>query len=158
MDLGSYSPIAGLAQPGFTSPSMVLVRDVDPARNARQWRVDSLTGMPGVEPHSAEKPFTITMRQPTVTAILGVANVSGTGFYVKVGRNKYHILVRKSGLYNAATQQRGMIFIDTTVDIPAGMAGRDDGSIKAAISLLFGAAVELGPDMLSSLTSGSWIQ
>lgn len=158
MDLGSYSPIAGLAQPGFTSPSMVLVRDIDPARNARQWYVSSLSGMPGVDPHSAEKPFTITVRQPTVTSILGVANVSGSGFYTRIGRNKYHVLVRKSGLFNATTGQRGMIYIDSTIDVPAGMAGRDDAAIKAAVSLMFGAVAEIGPDIITSLTSGSWIQ
>lgn len=158
MDLGSYSPIAGLPQPGFTTPTMTLVRDIDPARNARQWYVSAVSGMPGVDSHSAEKPFTITMRQPTVTAVLGVANVSGTGFYVKVGRNKYHVFVRKSGQLNATTGQRGMIYIDSTIDLPAGMAGRDDAAVKAAVSLAFGAVVEIGPDIITSLTSGSWVQ
>lgn len=158
MNLLTLSPIVGLPQTGFTSPQVDLAADVDPARATKQWYVSAVSGMPGVSPHSTEKPFTIMLRQPQVTAVLGQAKVSGSGYYTRVKTNKYTMITRITGEIDPVTLQRQFLFANTTFELPAGVAIRDSAACKALISVHCGALVEIAPLAVASWASGAWIQ
>lgn len=158
MNLLSYSPIAGANQPGFTSPSFTLAQDVSPKAGARQFFVSAVSGLPGVAVHSTEKPFTITMEQPRVQSVLSVAQLTGTGYYLRVKKNKYCMRVRKALEFSSTTGQQEIFQLPFWFELPSAGASRDPASVKAAFSLIVGTLVEIAPDFITAMTSGAWIE
>lgn len=132
------SPITGLAQTGFTSPTYTHVSDVAPDSNGRQVAVTALGGtQTGVTTHSVASPFTITVVRPKVFKYLGKAHPV-TGVVANVGRNVYKCITRK-GVTPLAGQPYQVMMVITTIETPAGSDTADAANVRAALSAHFGA-------------------
>lgn len=132
------SPITGLAQTGFTSPTYTHVSDVAPDSNGRQVAVTALGGtQTGVVTHSVAAPFTITVVRPKVFKALGKANPV-TGLIANVPRNVYKTITRK-GVLPLAGQPYQTMLVTTVIEVPAGADTADASNVRAALSAHFGA-------------------
>lgn len=145
MSFALSTPITGLAQTGFTSPTYTIVTDSAPDVTGKQVAVTALGGtQAGVTTHSMSSPFTLTFFRPKVFRSLGKANPT-TGLIKDVPRNTFKLITRK-GVLPLAGQPYSNMQITTTIDIPAGSDTADAANVRAALSAHFGA--------LSQQTSG----
>lgn len=138
MAFAPTSPVTGTAQTGLTSPTYTLTADTAPA-NAKQFAVTALGGtQAGVEVHSVGKPFLLTGWKPESFRQVGLPNPS-TGIISQVPTNTYSLNVTK-GVGFAPNQSPRNAKFQIRMEIPAGADVEDPESIRAALSLLFGAA------------------
>lgn len=139
------SPITGLAQTGFTSPTYTHVADTAPDITGKQVAVTAVGGTQvGVTTHTIASPFTITVFRPKAFRSLGKANPV-TGVIRDVPRNTFKVITRK-GVTVLAGQPYTNLQITTIVEIPAGADTADAPNVRAALSAHLGA--------LSQQTSG----
>lgn len=132
------SPITGLAQTGFTSPTYTHVADVAPDSNGRQVAVTAVGGtQTGVTAHSVASPFTITVVRPKAFKYLGKAHPV-TGVVANVGKNVYKLITRK-GVTPLAGQPYQTMLVTTNMEVPAGSDTADAPNVRAALSAHFGA-------------------
>lgn len=147
------SPVTGLAQTGLTSPTYTLTVDSPPVSNSKQWAISALGGtQTGVEAHALSQPFTVAMFKPAVPKTLGIPNPA-TGVISNIPRNVSKIVVRK-GVYPAANQAAVNAIFTLTCDVPAGADVYDAESIRAALSLLFGACSQQSAGIGDSVVTG----
>lgn len=153
MSFSLTSPVTGLAQTGLTSPTYTLLADTPPVSHSKQYAVSALGGtQTGVEAHSLSQPFTIAMFRPAVPKTIGVPNPA-TGVINNIPRNVSKIVVRK-GVYPAANQNSTTAIFTLTCDVPAGADTYDAESVRAALSLLFGAASQQSAAIGDSVITG----
>lgn len=146
------TPVTGLAQTGLTSPTYTLTADTPPVSHSKQYAVTALGGtQTGVEAHAMSQPFTIAMFRPAVPKTIGVPNSQGV--INNIPRNVSKIVVRK-GVNVAADQAPVTALFTLTCDIPAGSDSYDPESIRAALSLLFGAASQQSAGIGDSVVTG----
>lgn len=139
MTVSVSSPVTGGAQTGFTSPTYTLTTDTPPNASSKQWAVTALGGtQTGVNAHDVSSPFTITVFRPSTYKRLGQPNPV-TGVVSNVPKNRYEFLVRK-GVLPLAGQPSSLLLARISLEIPAGSENADPANIRAALSLLFGAA------------------
>jgi hypothetical protein len=91
----------------------------------------------GVSAHSVSKPFTITFERPAQFRQLGSPNPT-TGVISQVPNNTYKIRVRK-GVTVLSGQPTRIAQAELKISVPAGSDENDAVSIRAMLSLLFGA-------------------
>jgi len=133
------SPVTGTAQTGLTTPTYTLTADNPPANNAKQWFVSALGGtQTGVTVHTVAAPFTIAAFRPQNPKVLPVLNPV-TGVLPSVPMNVYKFIVRK-GVLPLAGQPYKPLIATLVIEVPAGSDLADPANIRAALSLLFGAA------------------
>lgn len=153
MTVNVTSPVTGTAQTGLTAPTYTLTTDVAPDANGKQWAVTALGGtQTGVVTHSVASPFTITFWKPKISKILGMPNPV-TGVISNVPNNTYKFIVRK-GVTPLAGQAARVAVFTLQMDVPAGSDTADAEDIRAALSLLFGAASQQSAGIGDTLTSG----
>jgi hypothetical protein len=153
MTVNVTSPVTGSAQTGLTSPTYTLTADVAPDSNGRQYAVTALGGtQTGVVTHSVASPFTLTMWKPKNPRALGQPNVN-TGVVVNVPNNTYKLICRKGVIPLAGQASRVAVFT-LQMDVPAGADSADAEDIRAALSLLIGAASQVSAGMGDTLVSG----
>lgn len=132
------SPVTGLAQTGFTSPTYTLLADTPPDINSKQYAVSALGGtQTGATAHSVGNPFTVTMFRPKFYRQLGAPNPS-TGVISNVPVNQWKTIVRK-GMVPLAGQPVKTGIFTLTYELPAGAEVASPAEIRAALSALFGA-------------------
>jgi hypothetical protein len=132
------TPVTGLAQTGFTSPTYTVAADTAPDVNGKQHAVTAIGGtQTGVRTHAVSDPFTITVNRPKNPKALPTPNPV-TGRYGPIPRNRHVYLVRK-GVNYAANQAPDIMMVRVEVDVPAGADAYDAPNVRAALSLLFGA-------------------
>lgn len=147
------SPITGLAQTGFTSPTYTVTTDVAPDVNGRQVAVTALGGtQSGVVAHSVAAPFTITFFRPKAYKVLGKTNPV-TGLLPSVPTNSYKVITRK-GVLPLAGQPYSQMQITTIVEVPAGADTADQANIRAALSAHFGALSQQSAGVGDTAISG----
>lgn len=153
MTVNVTSPVTGGAQTGLTSPTYTLTADVAPDANGRQWAVTALGGtQTGVVSHSVASPFTLTIWKPKNLRTLGQPNVN-TGVVANVPNNTYKLIVRKGVIPLAGQASRTAVFT-LQMDVPAGSDSADPEDIRAAVSLLIGAATQVSSGIGDTLVSG----
>lgn len=153
MTVNVSSPVTGGAQTGLTSPTYTLTSDTAPDANGRQWAVTSLGGtQTGVTTHSVASPFTLTIWRPKNLRTLGQPNVN-TGVVANVPNNTYKFIVRKGVVPLAGQASRTAVFT-LQMDVPAGSDSADPEDIRAAMSLLIGAANQVSAGLGDTLVSG----
>jgi len=131
------SPITGLAQTGFTSPTYTHVADVAPDVNGRQVAVTALGGtQTGVTTSSSASPFTITVVRPKVFKFLGKAHPV-TGVIANVPKNVFKLITRK-GVLPLAGQPYQTMICTTVMEVPAGSDTADAPNVRACLSAHFG--------------------
>jgi len=137
MSVTITSPITGLAQTGFTSPTYTHVTDTAPDSNGRQVAVTAVGGtQTGVITHSVAAPFTITVVRPKVYKVLGKANPV-TGLISNVPKNVYKLITRK-GVLPLSGQPYSTMLVTTIIEVPAGSDLADAANVRAAISAHLG--------------------
>lgn len=153
MSFSPSSPVTGAPQTGLTSPTYTLVEGGAPNARSTQFAVTALGGtQTGVEVHSVSAPFTLTMEAPAQFRQLGTPNPS-TGVISSVPRNVYTIRVRK-GVQVAADQPYAVAMGELKLSIPAGADSYDPESVRAMVSLLFGACWSDSADIGQVLIDG----
>lgn len=137
MSFSLSSPVTGATISGLTAPTYTLVADTAPSASSKQFAVSALGGtQSGVSVHTIGSPFTITMFRPSNFKTLGQPNNSGV---IKAfPKNTFEILVRK-GVGVLANQPIQLLPIRISIPCPAGVDTYDAVSLKAALSLAFGA-------------------
>lgn len=147
------SPITGLAQTGFTSPTYTHVADIAPDITGKQVAVTAVGGtQAGVTTHSMASPFTLTVFRPKVFRYLGKPNPT-TGLVKDVPRNTYKFITRK-GVLPLAGQPYQNAQITTTIDLPAGSDIADAPNIRAMLSAHFGAISQQSANFGDSVLAG----
>lgn len=147
------SPITGLAQTGFTSPTYTHVTDSAPDITGKQVAVTALGGtQAGVTAHSMAAPFTITMFRPKVFRFLGKPNPT-TGLIKDVPRNTFKLITRK-GVLPLAGQPYATMQVTTIIDLPAGSDLADAANVRAALSAHFGALSQQSAGIGDTSVSG----
>lgn len=147
------SPITGLAQTGFTSPTYTHVNDVAPDSNGRQVAVTAVGGtQAGVIVHSVAAPFTLTVVKPKVFKALGKPNPV-TGLISNVPKNVYKFITRK-GVLPLAGQPYQTMLITTIIEVPAGSDLADAANCRAGLSAHFGAISQQSAGFGDTAVSG----
>lgn len=147
------TPITGQPQTGFTSPTYTIAVDNPPAWNAKQYVVTALGGtQTGATASSVSSPFTLSMYRPARFTPLGPVNLNGV--LTNNGYNDYAIICRK-GMLPLAGQQPQLATFTLKMHIPAGADLASPSEIRAALSSLFGAAVQASAGIGDSLVSGT---
>jgi len=153
MAISLTTPITGIAQTGFTSPTYTITPDVAPDINGKQWAVTALGGtQAGVTTHSVASPFTIMFARPRVFKGLGKPNPT-TGLVKDVPRNVYKMIVRK-GVLPLAAQPYTNAIVRIEIDVPAGSDTADAANLRALCSAAGGALSQLGAGLGDTLVSG----
>lgn len=153
MSVTLTSPLTGLAQTGFTSPTYTHVTDTAPDVTGKQVAVTALGGtQAGVTTHSMSAPFTLTFFRPKVFRFLGKPNPV-TGLVKDVPRNSFKLVTRK-GVTVLAGQPFANMQITTVIDIPAGSDVADAANIRAALSAHFGALSQVSSGFGDTCISG----
>lgn len=135
------SPVTGAAQTGLTSPTYTITADTSVAVNLRQSAVTALGGtQTGVGAHSIASPFTLACQRPLIYKSLGYVDPA-KGITRSVPRNTHKVMTRK-GVVPLAGQSPVVMNITTVIDVPAGAELADPLSVKAALSLHFGAVTQ----------------
>jgi hypothetical protein len=152
MSVSLTTPVTGSAQTGLTSPTYTIVSDTAPSALGRQWAVTALGGtQTGVRTHSASDPFTITVERPaTFRAVPSV--VAGSSL-PQVPRNKYVLRVRK-GVVPVVGQAAQPALLELVMNVPAGSDTSDSANLRAALSLLFGAATQASAGIGDTIVTG----
>lgn len=146
------SPVTGTAQTGFTSPTYTIAADTAPSALGRQWAVTALGGtQASVRTHTGSDPFTLTIERPSVFRTPGVVQAGAT--LGSVPRNKYVFRVRK-GVVPVVGQAAQFANFELTISLPAGSDAADPANIRAALSLLFGAASQQSAAFGDTLVTG----
>lgn len=136
MAISLTTPVAGLAQTGFTSPTYTITADRFPGNNGVQWAVTALGGtQTGASAQAADKPFTISFERPQT---IKVSTVNSSGVTVSSGRNKYVVRTRK-GMPAVTGQPSLMAMVETTISVPVGSESVSPAEIRAMLSAHFGA-------------------
>jgi hypothetical protein len=152
MTVSLTTPVTGSAQTGLTSPTYTITADVAPSALGRQWAVTALGGtQANVRTHAATDPFTITIERPAQFKAVPAVQ-SGTSL-PQVPRNKYVLRVRK-GVYPVASQAAQPALFELIMNIPAGSDAADPSNLRAALSLLFGAATQASAGIGDTIVSG----
>lgn len=137
MTVNVTSPLTGLAQTGFTSPTYTHVADVAPDVNGKQVAVTAIGGtQTGVDVSSVSRPFTMTFVRPKVLRTLGQPNPV-TGVIANVPTNTYKVITRK-GVSPLAGQPDRTMLVETIISVPAGADTADAANVRAALSAHFG--------------------
>lgn len=145
--------ITGGQQEPFVDPTYVPSADTAPDTNGRQYAITSLGGTQvGVTTHSVSSPFTITFVRPKVFKTLGQVNPV-TGSLPSVPKNQWKVIVRK-GMIPLAGQSPSVGIAALSIDIPAGSDIADAANIKALISALSGALMQVSDELGKSIISG----
>ena len=153
MTFALTSPITGLAQTGFTSPTYTHVADAAPDITGKQVAVTALGGtQTGVTAHSMSSPFTLTFFRPKVFRFLGKPNPT-TGLIKDVPRNTFKLITRK-GVTPLAGQPFANMQITTIIDLPAGADTADAPNVRAALSAHFGALSQQSSGVGDTSVSG----
>jgi hypothetical protein len=135
------TPVTGAAQTGLTSPTYTVSLDTSPDATARQYAVTALGGtQTGVSPSSVSSPFTTAMWRPKTFQQLGKPNPV-TGLITRVGRNVYKVITRK-GVTPLLGQPIQNMIVTTVIEVPAGADLADSASVRAALSMHFGAIAQ----------------
>jgi len=154
MAFSPTSPVTGATISGLTSPTYTLTADSAPAPNAKQYYVSGLGGnQTGVSVHSVGNRFTIAFWVPKVLQIASWFSTL-TGFQRKNPRNVYNLHVVK-GVTPATGASVELMNINVKIDIPAGADTIDPLSLKAALSLAFGAAWATASGIADSALTGT---
>jgi len=141
MSFSLSTPVTGAAQTGLTSPTYTVALDTSPDANARQYAVTALGGtQTGVVASSVSQPFTTAMFRPKQYQVLGKPNPT-TGLIARVPRNTYKFISRKGVLPLAGQPFQNMV-VTTTIDVPAGADTADAVSVRACLSMHFGAIAQ----------------
>jgi hypothetical protein len=90
-----------------------------------------------VKYHSVSSPFTVTVERPKFLKTLGNLLNAVTGIYGKVPENVYRIRTRK-GVMIAANNVPRIMYVETTIRVPAGSDVYDIPNIRAALGVHFG--------------------
>lgn len=153
MAIAVTSPVTGAAQTGLTTPTYTIGVDTAPDVNGKQWYVSALGGtQTGVSVHSVASPFTLTAWRPKVLRTLGNPNVN-TGVISNVPNNTYKVMVRK-GVLPLAGQPTRIATFTLSCDVPAGSDVADSEDIRAALSLLLGAATQVSAGIGDTCVNG----
>ncbi|DAD50067.1 TPA_asm: coat protein [ssRNA phage Gephyllon.2_13] len=153
MTFALSTPVTGLAQTGFTTPTYTIVQDTSPDVNAKQYAVTALGGtQAGVTTHAVSSPFSTNMWRPKVFQSLGKPNPS-TGLISRVPRNTYKLITRK-GVTVLAGQPIQNLTITTIIEVPAGSDVADAPNIRAALSLHGGALAQAPAGIGDTLVLG----
>jgi hypothetical protein len=146
------SPITGTAQTGLTSPTYTVVSDVAPSALGKQYAVTTLGGtQTGVRTHSATDPFTVTIERPA--QFKSVPTVASGATLPAVPRNKYVLRVRK-GVLPLVGQAAQPALFELIMNVPAGSDTADSPNLRAALSLLFGAASQVSAGIGDTIVTG----
>lgn len=153
MTIALTTPITGMAQTGFTSPTYTIVTDTAPDINGKQWAVTALGGtQTGVTTHSVASPFTLMFARPRSFKALGKPNPV-TGLVKDVPRNVYKLIVRK-GVLPLAGQPYTNAICRIEFDVPAGSDTADSANIRALASISGGALSQLAAGLGDTLIAG----
>lgn len=131
------SPVTGLPQTGFTSPTYTLTNDVAPGGDGKQFAVTALGGtQTGVTTHAGSSPFTLAFFRAKVYKALGKPDANG--LIRSVPKNATTFITRK-GVLPLAGQPYATMLIRTVMEVPAGADVADPANVRAALSAHFGA-------------------
>lgn len=154
MTVNVTSPITGLAQTGFTSPTYTLTADVAPDVNGKQVAVTALGGtQAGVSVHSVSSPFTHTFKRPRTLKVLGPVNTATGQLIAAPQRNVYELLTRKGAL-PLANNPAVVVFIRTYFEIPVGVDLASPAEVRAALSSHGGYISQTAAGLGDTLVSG----
>ncbi len=152
MTVSLTTPVTGSAQTGLTSPTYTITSDTAPSALGRQWAVTALGGtQTNVRTHSASDPFTVTIERPA--AFRAVPSVVAGSSLPQVPRNKYVLRVRK-GVVPVVGQAAQSALFELIMNIPAGSDTSDSVNLRAALSLLFGAATQASAGIGDTIVTG----
>lgn len=153
MTISLSTPITGLAQTGFTTPTYTITADTPPNANAKQWAVTALGGtQTGVIAHSVSAPFTVTFFRPQNPQVLAPIDPV-TGVLRKVPTNIYKMVVRK-GAVPLAGQAYKTAILRCEMEVPAGTDTADSANIRAMLSAGFGALSQISSGIGDTAVSG----
>lgn len=131
------SPVTGTAQTGLTAPTYTIANDTAPDVNGIARAVTALGGtQTGVEVSSPSNPFTILATRPKVIKTLPALQANGQ--LGSVPKNTWTVSVRK-GVDVLAGQPKQVALAKLEISVPAGADVADPESVRAMLSLLFGA-------------------
>lgn len=153
MTFALTSPVTGLAQTGLTSPTYTVVADTAPDATAKQYAITALGGtQTGVTASSVSSPFTTSMFRPKVYQALGKPNPT-TGLIARVPRNTYKVITRK-GVLPLAGQPITNMVVTTVMEVPAGSDVADPNSVRAGLSMHFGALSQASSGIGDTVVQG----
>lgn len=147
MSITPTTPLDGMPQDDFASPTYTLAEDTPPNDNSKQWAVTAIGGTQGTaDVHTVGKPFTLTVEAPKQYRAAGTPNPV-TGVVSNVPYNVYKARTRKGVVFLDGQPARPAM-IETRISIPAGAELNDYDACKALVSahtgLLKDQARELG--------------
>lgn len=153
MAISIPATITGGAQTGLTSPTYTTTVDTPPDINSKQSAITALGGtQAGVDAHSVNRPFTVTVSRPKQFNALGKPNPA-TGLITSVPFNTYKVLVRK-GVTPLAGQPSQVALLKLELSIPAGADIADANNIRAAVSALIGTLNGVSAGLGDTLIAG----
>lgn len=151
MSLKTLSSVTGAPILGLTLPTYTLTEDVAPDVNGLQFAVTALGGtQTGVTAHSVSDPFTLSFFKPKNPRIQG--NPDSAGVYRNNPKNVYKCRVRKG--VNIGNEKKEIDLLSFDFNTPAGADSLDAVSLKAALSLAFGALYDNADDVADLITQG----
>lgn len=155
MAIALTSPITGLAQTGFTSPTYTIALSNAPDVNGKQYVVSALGGTQtdATAQTGANNPFSITWWAPKVYKPLPAIMSNGAGFVSRVPRN-VHKLVTRKGVLVSANQPREIMPITTEIPVPAGSETASPAELRAALSAHAGALMQLAAGLGDTVVTG----
>lgn len=127
------SPVVGQTNiTGLTNPTYTLTEVNAPVPNAQRLIVSALGGtQTGVEVHTANNPFMVTLYQPTSYQTQGDVNAQGVPR--SIPRNNYSVVVNKGvEVYPDITRTNTIKIVN---EVPAGSETNDPESLAAAWAL-----------------------
>lgn len=137
MPIAITSPVTGLAQTGFTSPTYTFTADQAADSNAKRWVVTNVGGtQTGVTVSSLSDVFSFTAIRPKNAKVLPPVN-PGNGRLPSVPVNLFWFKTEK-GATPLVGQPKVKVEVTTSIKLPAGTDTVDAAAIRAAVSAHFG--------------------
>jgi hypothetical protein len=136
--------VTGAPSSDLTSPTYTLARTTAPDTNGVAANVTALGGtQTDVAANSVDRPFSMLLTWPKAfkSALTSMATVAG--LYPSIPTNKVTLTTRKSIGINGGGGF-GIMFIQTSISVPAGAAETDPVTMAAALSCHIG---ELSADV-----------
>lgn len=153
MSISLTSPVAGTNQTGFTSPSFVIIPDVAPDVNGKQWVIESSTGTQTASNNEVGNPFSFVFWRPKVFKALP-SGVSITGFSRSIPKNEWVCKTTKAVKVNSLGGT-SLAEVVTYIRIPVGAIAASADDLKAMLSMHGGAISQDTTQWFDTIQSGT---
>lgn len=154
MTISIEATVNGANTTGFTSPTWTTAAALTTLPNGRLYTVTAKGGTQpsAVDVHSASRPFSIAVTQPSVIRQPPPVNAAGRLSGI-VPKNVYHISLWK-GVTSVVNQPSERMEVDIVFRVPAGSDIADPDNVRAGALAALAAAQEVASGVCDTLLTG----